>query len=153
MLAQHLVRVELLRACQCFSLGYRHAEAVPGDDRGDRVERILFAVARGNQGSANPSIEANLLVDGTTIGLERPGVLPFGPSEHRPDQPVEQIDCLVGQAGGEVKRDRDQGGMTALAFKAGHMLHCGAAGFTRELREARLMNAVAASQVDADSRT
>ena len=40
--------------------------------------------------------------------------------------------------------------MTALALKAGHMLHRGAAGFTRELHEARLMNAVAASQVDAD---
>ena len=150
MLAQHLVRVELLRACQCFGLRYRHAEAVPRDNRGDRVKRILFAVARRNQGGANPGIEANLLVDGATIGLERPGMLPFGPAEHRPDQPVEQVDCLVCQAGSEIERDGDQGGMSALAFVSSHVLHCGAAGFTGELGETRLMNAVAASRLDAD---
>lgn len=59
----------------------------------------------------------------------------------------EQVECLIGQGGGEVKRDRDQFGMTALAFKAGHVLHCGAAVLARELREACLMYAVAASRL------
>ena len=113
MLAQHLVGVELLRARQRFSLGYGRAEAVPRDDCGDRIKCVLLAVARRNQGGADPGIKTDLLVDGATIGLERAGVLPFGLAEHRPDQPVEQIDCLVGQAGGEVERDRDQGGVSA----------------------------------------
>ena len=118
-LAQHLVGIKLLRARQRFSLGYRRAEAVPGDDRGDRIKCVLSAVARRNQGGADPGIETDLLVDGATVGLERAGVLPFGLAEHRPDQPVEQIDCLVGQAGREVERDRDQGGMSARAFVSG----------------------------------
>jgi hypothetical protein len=77
-------------------------------------------------------------------------VLPFGLAEHRPDQPVEQIDSLIGQAGDEIERDGDQGGMTALALEVGHMLHGGAAGFTGELREAGLMNTMAASHIDTD---
>ena len=69
---------------------------------------------------------------------------PFGLAEHRPDQPVEQVDCLVGQAGGEVERDRDQSGMPALAFVSGDMLHRGAAGFAGELGKAGLMHAMPA---------
>ena len=32
----------------------------------------------------------------------------FGFAEHRPDQPVEQIDGLVSQIGGEIESDGDQ---------------------------------------------
>ena len=39
-----------------------------------------------------------------------------GFAEHCPDQPVEQIDGLVRQAGGKIEGDGDQGGMPALAL-------------------------------------
>jgi hypothetical protein len=149
-LAQHLIGVKLLRARQRFSFGYRRAEAVPRDDRGDRIKCVPFAVARRNQGGADPGIKTDFLVDGATVGLERAGVLPFGLAEHRPDQPVEQVDCLVGQAGREVERDRDQSSMSARAFVSGQMLHCGAACFTGKLGQAYLVDVVGAAGIDAD---
>jgi hypothetical protein len=149
-LAQRLIGVKLLRARQRFSLGYRRAETVPRDDRGDRIKCVPFAVARRNQGGADPGIKTDFLVDGATVGLERVGVLPFGLAEHRPDQPVEQVDCLIGQAGGEVERDSDQSSVSARAFLSGQMLYRGAAGFTGKLDQACLVDAVGASGVDAD---
>jgi len=149
-LAQHLIGVKFLRTRQRFSLGYRRAEAVPRDDPGDRIKCILFAVARRNKGGADAGIKTDFLVDGATGGLERAGVLPFGFAEHRPDQPVEQVDCLVGQAGGEVERDRDQSSVSARAFVSGQMLHRGAAGFTGKLGQAYLVDAVGTSGVDAE---
>jgi hypothetical protein len=63
-----------------------------------------------------------------------------GFAEHRPDQPVEQIDCLVCQAGGQIEGDGDQGSMPALALVAGDMLCRGTAGFAGELGKAGLMH-------------
>lgn len=71
--AQHMIGVKLLRARQRFSLGYRRAETVPRNDRGDRIKCVLFAVARRNQGGADPGIKTDFLVDGATVGLERVG--------------------------------------------------------------------------------
>ena len=72
-----------------------------------------------------------------------------GFTEHRPDQPVEQVDCLVRQAGGEIEGDGDQGGMPALAFVTRDMLHRGAARFADELGKAGLMHSMPARRIKA----
>ena len=55
----------------------------------------------GDQRGADACIETHLLVDGAGVGLEGAGVPSFGLTEHRADQAVEQVDGLIGQAGGE----------------------------------------------------
>ena len=75
MLAQHLVGVKLLRARQRFSFGYGRAEAVPRDNRGDRIKCVVSAVARRNQGGADARVKANLLIDGPAIGLKGAGMI------------------------------------------------------------------------------
>src|SRR3982750_479559 len=78
MLAQPLVGIEILRACQRFRFGDAGAKALPRDDRGDRLERILSDLARRNQGGADAGIEANLLVDGAPVGPKGSGMLRLG---------------------------------------------------------------------------
>jgi len=55
---------------------------------------VLLALARRNQSGADARVQANLLIDGTAIGLERAGMPPFHLAKHRADEPVEQIDGL-----------------------------------------------------------
>jgi hypothetical protein len=73
-LAQHLVGIELLRTRQRRRFGNACAEALPGDHRRDRVKGVLLGRARCNQGGADAGVKANLLIDGTAIGLEGAGV-------------------------------------------------------------------------------
>jgi hypothetical protein len=75
---------------------------------------------------------------------------PFGLAKHRADEPIEQIDGLVGQISDKVKRNGDQGRMTALTLVAGDMLYRGTAALAGELGKAALMNAMAAGGIDAD---
>jgi len=74
----------------------------------------------------------------------------FGLAKHRPDQPVEQIDGLVGQVDAEVQADGDQRCMSALAFVTGDVLHRRPVGLARELRQARLVDQMTATWLDAD---
>ena len=95
----------------------------------------------GDQGGADARVETNLLVDGSGIGLEGAGVPPLGLAKHRADQTIEQIDGLVGQAGGKCPRlIGDQRRMPRCRFVAGDMLDGGAPGLARKLGEARLMD-------------
>ena len=125
-LAERLVGIKLFRPRQRRSLRDGLDEAVPGDYRGDRVKSILLVVARRDQSGAEARVETHLLVDGAAIGLEGAGMPLVGFAEHRPDQPVEQIDGLVRQTGGEIEGDGDQGGTPTLALVARDMLHRGA---------------------------
>ena len=59
--------------------------------------------------------------------------------------PIEQINGLVGQAGGEVHTDRHQCRVAALAFIVGDVLDRGAAGLTRQLCQPRLMDEMTTS--------
>jgi hypothetical protein len=72
-----------------------------------------------------------------------------GFTAHRPDQSVEQVDCLVRQAGSEIEGDGDQGGMPALALVTRDMLHRGAGRFADELGEAGLMHSMPARGIKA----
>jgi hypothetical protein len=63
---------------------------------------------------------------------------PLGFAEHGADQPVEQIDGLIGQAGGEVKADCHQRRVPSLPCIVGDMLDRGAARLAGELCQARL---------------
>jgi hypothetical protein len=72
-----------------------------------------------------------------------------GFAEHHSDQPVEQIDCLIRQAGGEIEGDGDQGSMPARAFVARDMLHRGPARFAGELGKAGLMNTMPTRRIKA----
>jgi hypothetical protein len=106
-LAEHLVGIKLFRPRQRHRLRDGREEAVPGDYRGDRVKGVLLVVARRDQSGTDTGVEMDLLVDGAAIGLEGAGMPLVGFTEHRPDQSVEQIDCLVRQAGGEIEGDGD----------------------------------------------
>ena len=125
-----------------------------GDNRGDGVKWVLFAVARRNQAKyPTPGIEANLLIE-----VARPSAwnaracFPSSLAEHRSDQPVEKVDCLICQAGSKIERDDDQGGMSARALVSSHVLHATVVrpASRAELGEMRLMNAMAASRLNAD---
>ena len=74
----------------------------------------------------------------------------LGASEHGPDQPIEQVDGGIGQAGAEVEAAGDQRRVPPLPLIAGHVLHRHAGGLARELRQARLMDQVAAACIDAE---
>src|SRR6185437_11167597 len=146
---EHLVGIKLFRPRQRPGLRDGREEAVPGDYRGDRVKGVLLVVARRNQSGADAGVKADLLVDGAAIGLEGAGMPLVGFAEHRPDQPVEQIDCLIRQAGGEIEGDGDQVGMPALALVTRDMLHRGAARFPGELGKAGLMHTMPARRIKA----
>ena len=96
-LAQPLVGIEVLRARQRFRFGDAGAKALPRDHRGDRLVRVLPAFARRNQGGADARVETDLLVDGASVGLKGAGMPRLGLGEHGPDEPLEQIDYLIGQ--------------------------------------------------------
>ena len=78
MLAQDLVGIEILRTRERFRFDDAGTKALPRDDRSDRLERIPPALARCNQGSADASIETDLLVDGAAVGLKGTGVPRLG---------------------------------------------------------------------------
>ena len=75
----------------------------------------------------------------------------LGLGEHRPDEPLEQIDYLIGQRWAQLEGDRDQGGMAALPFIAGDMLGRRSPGLAGKLGEAWLMHPMPARGVDANS--
>jgi hypothetical protein len=138
MLAQHLQGVELLAARQRFGLRHARAEPLPRDHRGDRREGVPLVIVGVNQGGTDLGVETHLVVDGASVGLEGPGMPALGLAKHRPDQPVEEIDGLVGQAGAEIQRDGHQSGVAALPLQAGEMLHRGSAGLAGQLGQACL---------------
>ena len=135
---------------QPFRFGDAGAKALPRNDRRDRLEWVLPGLARRNQGGADAGIEADLLIDGASVGLKGAGMPDLGLGEHRSDKPFEQIDRLIGQSDAELEGDRDQGGVAALPLIAGDMLGRRPPGFTGKLREAGLMHAMPARGVDAD---
>jgi hypothetical protein len=75
----------------------------------------------------------------------------LGLGEHRPDEPLEQIDYLIGQRWAQLEGDRDQGGMAALPFIAGDMLGRRSPGLAGKLGEAWLMHPMPARGVEANS--
>jgi len=150
MLTQPLVGIEVFRARQRFRFGDVHAKALPRHDRGDRLKRVLPGLTRRNQGSADPRIETDLLVDGASIGLKGAGMPCLGLGEHRADEPFEQVDRLIGQGGTEIEGDGGQGGVAALPFVSSKMLGRRPSSLTGKLREAGLMHAVPARGIDAD---
>jgi hypothetical protein len=150
MLAKLPERVELLRASQRFGFGHRGAKSLPRDHGGDRAIGVLLAVARGYQRGADARVETDLLVDRPRIGLEGAGVAAVGAAEHCADQPVEQVDRLIGQARRDVQRRGNQRRMPALPLVTGDMLHRGTPGLTSELRQAQLVDEVAAARLDVD---
>src|SRR6516162_3876914 len=100
-------RHRTLPTAQCLGLLDAREEAVPGDYCGDRVKGVLLVVAGRDQSGADAGVKADLFVDGAAIGLEGAGMPLVGFTEHRPDQSVEQVDCRVRQAGGEIEGDGD----------------------------------------------
>ncbi len=150
MIAQHLVGIEILRTRQRFRFGDAGAKALPRDDRRDCVKRVLPGLACRDQGGADARIKANLLVDGAAVGLKGAGMPSLGLGEQRSDEPIEQIDGLIGQSGAEIESDRDQGCVAALPLVAGDMLGRCPPGLTGELRQARLMHTMPARGIDTD---
>ena len=75
---------------------------------------------------------------------------PLGLAKHRPDEPIEQIDGLVRQAGDQIEGNSDQGGMAALTLVAGDVLRRGTARLADELGKTGLMHAMPAGRVKTD---
>ena len=73
-----------------------------------------------------------------------------GAAEHRADQPVEEVDRLIGQARSDVQRRGDQRRVPALPLVTVDMLHRGAPGLAGELRQAHLVDEMAAARLDVD---
>src|ERR1019366_7258200 len=117
---------------------------------GDRSESILLVVMGGDQRGADACVQTHFLVDGAAIRLKGAGMASLGFTEHRADQAIEQIEGLVGQAGGEVERDGDQGGMAALTLELSDMLCRGASGLAGKLGEASLMHTMSAPRIKSD---
>ena len=150
MLTQNLVRVELLRSCQCLGLSDRLSKAIPWDHCRDRIKGVLLGLARCNEGGANTCIEANLLVDRAAVSLKGTSMPALGLAEHCPDQAVEQIDGLVRQAGDQVEGNGDQSRVAALSFVFGDMLRRGTTRLAGKLGKASLMHAMPTRRLDAD---
>jgi hypothetical protein len=106
---------------------------------------------RGNQRGADARIEAHLLVDGAGIALKGPGLPPFGLAEHHPDQPVEQVNRLIREAGGNVEADGDQRRVPALTFVVGNVLDRHAFRLANELSHAGLVDGMTTGRLDADA--
>jgi hypothetical protein len=132
-LGQHLEGIELFGPRKRLGFGHGFTEPLPWNYRADRLERILTIFAGGDQRGADLSIEADLFVDRPSIGPKRAGMARLGLAEHRADQPIEKVDRLVREAGAQIERDRDQRGLTALAFIACDMLRRSASSFAGEL--------------------
>ena len=76
---------------------------------------------------------------------------PLGLAEHGADQPVEQVDGLIGQAGGEVQADRHQRRVPSLPFIVGDMLDRSATRLAGELCQARLVDEMPSARREADT--
>ena len=148
-LAEHLVGIELFRPRQRPGLRDVVRKRSQGITAVIASKASCLVVARAIRAVPTRAYEADLLVDRAAIGLEGSGMPPVGFAEHRPDQPVEQIDGLVRQAGGEIEGDGDQGGMPTLALVARDMLHRGAARFAGEPGKASLMHTMPACRIEA----
>ena len=71
-------------------------------------------------------------------------------AKHRADQAVEQIDGLIGQAGGQLDAGSDQCRVPSLTLISGDMLRRHAASLAGELRQACLVNVMSTSRLDAN---
>ncbi len=151
MLDEVLASVEFLRPRQDRRFGDSRAELLPRHQCSDRVVGILLVVTGGDQRRADARVEADFLIDGPCIRLEGAGMPPLGLAEHGADQPVEQVDGLIGQAGGEVQTDCHQRRVPSLPFIVGDMLDRGAARLAGELCQARLMDKMSSAWRDADT--
>ena len=74
----------------------------------------------------------------------------LGFGKHGSDEPLQQVDRLIGQSSAELKGDRNQGCVAALPLIAGDMLGRRPPGFASKLGEACLMHAMPARGIDAD---
>jgi len=150
-LAEVLVWVEFIRSRQGLGFGDTRAKLLPRHQRDDRIISIPLIIAAGDQRGANAREETNFVIDCSGIGLKGAGVPLLGFAEHDADQPVKQIDGLVGEAGGEVHADRYQCRVPALPFIVGDMLDRGAASFTRELCQPCLMDEMTTARLDTNA--
>jgi hypothetical protein len=142
--------IKILRSGQGLSLGNRHAEPLPWNHRVECREWIAPVITRSDQGCSDPGIEPDLFVDRPSIGLKISGVPAFRLAEHRPDQPIEQINGMIGEAGRQIEGNRREGGVAAPALVTGDMLHRHAACLTGNLREPCLIYQVAARRINPD---
>ena len=149
-LAHLLISIERVRPGQCLSLRDGRAEPLPRNHRRDRPESILLVVMGGDQSGADACVKTHFLVDGATIRLESTGMASLGFTEHRTDQAIEQIEGLIGQAGGEIERGGDQRRMPPLPLVTRDMLRRGATGLAGKLSEACLMHTMSARGIETD---
>ncbi|MBV8398076.1 MAG: hypothetical protein JOZ17_04970 [Acetobacteraceae bacterium] len=149
-LADRFERIERLRPGERRGLRHRGLEPVPGDHRRDRLISILLAGVGLDERCTDSGVQTHLLIDRPRVGLKGPGMAALGLAEHAPDQPLEQIDGLIGQPGAEVERGGDQRRVSALSLVTGHMLNRGAGGFAGELRQPGLVDETASPRLDAN---
>ena len=150
MLAQHLERIKLFGSRKRLGFGHGFTEPLPWNDRPDRLERVLSTLAGGDQRGADLGIEADLFVNRPAISPKSAGMARLGLAERRSHEPIEKIDRLIREVGAQIERDRDERGLTALAFIACDMLGRRASSFAGELGQARLVHTVPVRLIEAD---
>lgn len=77
--------------------------------------------------------QAHLVIQGPGVGVQIGGSAPLGPPEHPPDQPVEETDGLVGEAGERVEHRHDQDSVPAERAERPEVLSGQAASLAGEL--------------------
>jgi hypothetical protein len=102
-LPEGLVEVEILRPGEIGRLRDGGDEPFPGQHRIDGGEGIVTARLAGDQGLADPAVQADLFMDGASIPGKGPGVPLLRGSQQRADQPFEDVQRLISEAGGQVE--------------------------------------------------
>ena len=122
-------RVERLVVREAF--GFRHAalEILPGQDLLDRSVGIVLGLARGDERLADLGVQAHLGVERLAVGRETLCVLILVAGEERADEPVVQIEDLIGERSARGQRDRDQRGVPAQRFEFLELIHGGLRAF------------------------
>jgi hypothetical protein len=116
-------------------LGFRDdgGEPVPGDHLADRGEGVGPGFPGVDQRVAELGQQAHLVVQGPGVVPEVGRGAPLGPPEHPPDQPVEEADGLVGEAGDRVQHRHHQDGVAAERAERPEVLGGQAASLAGEL--------------------
>ena len=109
-------------------------------DCGEWINAIVFG---SQQYLANPSIQSDFFIDSLAGGLKRLIAFALGFVEQTADEPIVQIENLVGECGHRFQQDGHKAAIPAFVIEPGEMLNCGSSTLTRKLQQSILVDALA----------
>ncbi|CAE6877153.1 hypothetical protein R69746_08842 [Paraburkholderia aspalathi] len=138
-------RIKLRVASKLLRFPHARCERIPRHDGLYRPERILAGLLRRDQCGADLCIEAHLVVDSLAIGCKALLVFVFRLGEEGSDEPIVEIEDLIGQRRGGVEQNRDERGVTPISFVFLELVDSSLTAFTRQTQQTILMDRVANS--------